>query len=130
MADAFKDYENKLPRKIIEDVKENGAQLFEGSYVTDPVVIGIDKIREKLIHAGSAGIRQRTLFNFVQRYIEKPDFDKLLSLMHDLEIIRRFEGESESNRGPVPVIWVSTPKIRAKNMLDVLLNEMKLKVGE
>lgn len=75
---------------LIEDVREQGASLFEGSN-KDTIMIGIHKIIGALIDVGHAGIVHRDLYTKVRTYMTNDEFHTAINIMHELAMLQIFE---------------------------------------
>ncbi len=110
--------------KIVREVKTNGYRIFEGGVTTeDKLIVGIEKLREKLIEVGVVGIRQTDLYQYVRRSLDKEQFTVLLRVMHEVNMVQKFQ-ENVGGRGRKPTVWRATKLIKEKEMLEVLNNEL------
>lgn len=76
--------------RIIEHVRDSSSKLFDVNIGVSTKFRGIEKVRTEILRAGSEGIYHRSLYNGAKRFLEADDFNKLITIMHELELIRVF----------------------------------------
>ncbi len=96
--------------RIITEVREDGAAIFEGTGTNSRIVLGIDALRDKLLACGLAGAKQSDLTKHLQRWMNAEQIKVALDVMHDLQMVQKFENIQAGKGRPVN-IW------RAKNAL-------------
>ncbi|MCA2593020.1 MAG: DUF3987 domain-containing protein, partial [Microcystis sp. M31BS1] len=77
--------------KIINEVREDGAQIFEGTGTNSRLIAGIDKIRDKLLEAGINGLPQTNLTKAVSSYMDAEHLVTALNIMHELQFVQKFD---------------------------------------
>lgn len=108
--------------KIITQVREDGASIFEGTGSNSRIVVGIDKVRDKLLAAGINGLPQRDLTKAVAAYMNAEHMTACLDIMHDLQMVAKFE-KVQLGRGRPATIWRGTPLLASSNAIDKVVNE-------
>lgn len=107
--------------KIVTQVREDGAAVFAGTGHNSRVVLGIDRVREKLLAAGLNGLPQRKLTAMVQTYdINAERLQAILGIMHEMEMVQKFENIQVSRGRPV-TIWRATSLLGQSRALDKVI---------
>jgi hypothetical protein len=106
--------------KIITQVREDGASIFEGTGNNSRLVIGIDKIRDKLLAAGQNGLPQTELTKAVAMYMNAEHMRAALDIMHELQMVQRFDGIQVS-RGRPTTVWRGTSELAKAKALDRII---------
>lgn len=110
--------------KVITQVREDGASIFEGTGSTSRQIIGIDKIREKLLSAGQNGLPQREITKAVSNYMNAAHMKAVLDIMHELQMVQQFQDVQVSRGRPV-TIWRGTKLLLASNAIDKIIEEFE-----
>jgi hypothetical protein len=105
--------------KIITEVREDGASIFEGTGSNSRLVVGIDKVRDKLLAAGMNGLQQRDLTKAVQPYMDAKRLRIVLDIMHDLGMVQQFE--VNLGRGRPSTIWRGLQPLMDSKSLDKII---------
>lgn len=107
--------------KIIKEIKNKGADIFVGFEDKDKVIIGINRIRERLLITGKNSISQTELFLYCRNYLNKVDFNLILSIMHELQLVQKFENKRATGR-PV-TLWRGTNLLTSTRAVDTVIEE-------
>jgi len=95
--------------RIIRTAKDTGSYLFEGGARPEDTQIGINKLIQTLITAGSIGVKTTDLYTDVKQYIDGKSMHYILTIMLELNMVtRRREFSGMKGRGFKPVIWTMT----------------------
>ena len=108
--------------KIITEVREDGASIFEGTGSSSRLVYGIDKIRDKLLSAGINGCPQRELTKACSQYMDAGHMKAVLDIMHDLGMVQQFQGV-QLGRGRPVTIWRGAPPLAAGGAIDRIVKQ-------
>lgn len=108
--------------KIITEVREDGASIFEGTGTTSRLVAGIDKIRDKLLAAGLNGLPQRELTKATAQYMDASHMKAVLDIMHDLGMVAQFQGV-QLGRGRPVTIWRGAPPLASSKAIDLVISQ-------
>lgn len=106
--------------KIITECREDGAAIFEGTGSSSRLVLGIDKIRDKLLAAGMSGLAQKELTKAVAPYMNAEHMKAVLAIMHDLGMLQKFE-DIQLARGRPTTIWRGLPPLAQSKALDKII---------
>lgn len=106
--------------KIITEVREDGASIFEGTGTNSKLVLGVDAIRDKLLAAGTSGIKQSELTKALQRYINAEQVRVALNIMHDLQMVQRFEN-IQVGKGRPTTLWRATQSLLSAKAIDTII---------
>lgn len=107
--------------KIIASVKTSAGILFGAHKESRKLTRGIDKLRDALLRAGEMGITQTDLLFKVRNYLSTRELDYALGIMHELEMVQRFDMPT---RGRPKTVWRATNKILARNLNTLLSGRM------
>jgi hypothetical protein len=110
--------------RVITEVREDGASIFEGTGSQGRLIVGLDKLRDKLLAAGINGTPQKELTKAVSGYMDAATMRAALDIMHDLGMVSRFDG-IQLGRGRPMTIWRGAPPLVAGNALDRLVEAYK-----
>jgi hypothetical protein len=110
--------------RCINEVKEDGASIFAGGLSNNQLVLGIDKLRDLLIQAGTNGLQQSALTVGVKNFMPATKAVAALLIMHELEMVQRFEGV-QLTKGRPATVWRATNRITARNAMDLILQQME-----
>lgn len=108
--------------KIITEVREDGAGIFEGTGTNSRLVAGIDKIRDKLLAAGTSGLPQRELTKAVNQYMDAAHMKAVLDIMHELGMVQQFAGV-QLGRGRPVTIWRGAPPLASSKAIDTIIRQ-------
>jgi hypothetical protein len=114
----------KVATRLIAEVKEMGAELFEGALHHTKYIAGIDKLRSLLISAGLDGLSQRRITVALQYYMKAQDVVTVLQIMHELGMVQRFEIRT-GGKGRPRTLWRATKKISDAGVIDQVLQEVE-----
>lgn len=105
--------------RIITEVREDGASIFEGTGSNSKLISGIDKLRDKLLEAGINGLPQRDLTKAVAAYMDAEHMTAVLEIMHELDMVQKFEG-IQVGRGRPKTIWRATSHLASSRAIDTI----------
>lgn len=111
--------------RIVTEVREDGASIFEGTGAYSKVVLGVDALRDKLLAAGLGGIKQGELTKAMQRWMNAEHTKTALDVMHDLGMVQRFD-EVQAGLGRPSTIWRATNTLTHAKALDNIIGGLKL----
>ncbi len=98
--------------RIIRTAKDTGSYLFEGGTRPEDTQIGINKLVQTLITAGSIGVKTCDIYRTVKQYMDGKSMHYILNIMLELKMVtRRREFSGMKGRGLKPVIWTMTPML-------------------
>lgn len=106
--------------RIVTEVREDGAAIFEGTGSTSRLVIGIDALRGKLLSAGIGGIKQSELTKHLQRNMNAEQIKTALDIMHDLQMVQRFDNV-QVGKGRPTTVWRATQALLSTKALDSII---------
>lgn len=109
--------------KVITEVREDGASIFEGTGANTRIVLGVDALRDKLIAAGLGGCKQGELTKSLQRLMNAEELKTALDIMHDLGMVQRFE-DVQVGRGRPVTLWRATQSMLGKGSLDAVIERV------
>lgn len=110
--------------KLVVEAREEGAAIFEGTGTNSRLVLGVDAIRDKLLAAGIGGIKQSELTKALQRYMDATHVKAALDVMHELQMVQRFEGV-HVGKGRPTTIWRAKQSLIATNALDTIISSLE-----
>jgi hypothetical protein len=110
----------KAAIKIIAECKQNGSRLFEGTGARAKVLVGIEKMREKLIECGMGTTSQTRLYISCRHYLKAEDVRILLEIMHELDMVQRFEVQ-HAGAGRPTTMWRGTKVLLDKDMMKTIM---------
>lgn len=108
--------------RIITQVREDGASIFEGTGANSQLVLGIDKLRDKLLAGGLGGVTQKDLTAYVQRFMNAQHMKAVLDIMQELEMVQQFSGV-QVGRGRPTTIWRATNELAKTKALDTIIRQ-------
>jgi hypothetical protein len=108
--------------RIITEVREDGASIFEGTGSSSKLVAGIDRLRDKLLEAGINGLPQRELTKAVSTYMDAEHMKAVLEIMHELQMVQKFEG-IQVGRGRPKTIWRGTSNLASGRAIDHIIQK-------
>ena len=103
--------------RLIDYIKQTSSSIFTETITNDKIIHGIVKIRDSLISAGYNGLGHTTLRRATQHIIAKDDFDIIMSIMHEMGIIQRFEKKDKKGGRP-KTIWRATREMSKTDTVD------------
>lgn len=109
--------------KIITEVREDGASIFEGTGTNSRLILGVDAIRDKLLAAGINGIKQSDLTKALQRYMDAEHVTTALDIMHELNMVQRFDG-IKVGKGRPTRLWRATQSLLSPKALDDIIGSI------
>lgn len=109
--------------KIITEVREDGAAIFEGTGAGSRMVLGVDALRDKLLAAGHNGIKQGELTKQLQRHMNAEELKAALDIMHDLQMVQRFDAIKVGRGRPV-TLWRATQGLLSTKALDSIIEQV------
>ncbi len=112
----------KKATQVILSVKENGYEIFGGTASEDKILLGIDRVRQKLIEAGREGIKQKKLSDATRRYIDNDDLLMLLQCMMELHMVNKLLPQA-IGKGRPPVVWQGTTALVDESVLRIILEK-------
>jgi hypothetical protein len=77
--------------RIIARVKSGGAKMFSGAQERNRFVQGIEAVRVALMQSGLEPIPRSKLYLRARFYVDYPEFQAMLDVMHEMGAIQRFE---------------------------------------
>lgn len=108
--------------RIITEVREDGASIFEGTGTNSKLIAGIDKLRDKLLAAGLNGLPQRELTKAVANNMDAEHMVATLEIMHELDLVQKFEG-IQVGRGRPKTIWRGTSALASSRAIDQIIEK-------
>lgn len=111
--------------RLIEATKQSAASLFAGTTSISSIALGIDLIRHTLANATTDGLTQSQLLHKSKRLLRAEQLSLLLSTMHELGMVQRFDAVAPSGRGRPLVIWRATTKILSRNATELLMQKIE-----
>jgi hypothetical protein len=109
--------------KIITEAREDGAAIFEGTGTNNKLVLGVDALRDKLLVAGINGIKQGELTKALQRYMDAQHIKTALDIMHELDMVQRFDGINLGRGRPV-TMWRAKQSLINPRALDSIIERV------
>lgn len=110
--------------RIVNDVKYRGAMLFGGVQRISPALAAIDRLRGRLVEAGIHGLTQSRCLQTVQPNLQARDLQTLFAIMHELELVQRFE-VAQVARGRPKIIWRATESLKKPGVIEELYRRME-----
>ena len=110
--------------ELIEHVKQAGAQIFEGAGSSSKIVIGLDKLREIFILAGTNGVIKSILTKKLERYFDSKTLDIVLEIMHEMGLVQRFE-KVKLGKGRPATLYRGTKSLLDEEVLNQLMEKME-----
>jgi hypothetical protein len=109
--------------RIITEAREDGAAIFEGTGSNSKLVLGVDAIRDKLLAAGMNGIKQSELTKAMQGYMNAEHVRTALDIMHDLDMVQRFDG-IQLGKGRPTTMWRAKQSLLSPKALDTIFSSL------
>jgi hypothetical protein len=107
--------------KLVTEVREDGAGLFEGTGAVVPSIVrAVDRVRDVLSNSGTTGIKQYELAIAVRHLVGSNVLNGILSVMHELEMVQKFDVPSiDGRRGYT--LWRATKHTFSKSLHEILM---------
>jgi hypothetical protein len=109
--------------RVIEECRELGARIFEGTGSNSRMVLGIDALRDKLLAAGLSGIKQGELTKQLQGRLKGEEIVVGLNIMQELGFVQRFE-QIQVAQGRPFTLWRATQQLAQSKAMDKILDGM------
>ncbi len=109
--------------KVIAEVKERGARLFEGIVRNDSLMYGIERLREALLTAGTDPLTQTQMYNKVRRHFDRETLNLTLSILHELKMVQKFEPATNPKGGPRVTLWRGTTLLAQQGAMELVLEK-------
>lgn len=109
---------------IVDEVKHNGAKLFESYHAPPKVVQGLVKLRDMLIAAGEEACKQSTLTIKLRSYLTGGQITTALEIMHELEMVQRFVPMDKSRRGAPVTFWRATKRLETRSSIEAVVERL------
>lgn len=109
--------------RIVTEAREDGARIFEGTGTNSKIIMGVDAVRDKLLAAGVNGIKQSELTKALQRYMNAEHVVTALDIMHDLNMVQRFDG-IKLGKGRPTTMWRATQSLLSSKAIDTIITSM------
>lgn len=106
--------------RIVEEIREDGASIFEGVGAGSAQVILVDRIRDKLLAGGLDGVSQTDLTRGLAGTAKADNVGAVLAVMHELGMVQRFEVVL-GGRGRPKTVWRATQGLAQGKALDTVL---------
>lgn len=110
--------------RLVLEAREAGASIFEGTGTNSKIVLGVDALRDKLLAAGIGGIKQSELTKAMQRYMDAEHVKTALGIMHELDMVQRFDG-IQVGRGRPTTLWRAKQSLTNTKALDTILSAVQ-----
>lgn len=110
--------------KIIRTIKEDSTTIFASHAPVGRAVAGVDAICQRLIGAGRAGLSQSQLGARLQRYMVREQLVICLNIMHDQDMVQKFEVRDNKYGKPV-ILWRATRRLRLRGSQALVLREFE-----
>jgi hypothetical protein len=109
--------------RLVTQAREDGATIFEGTGTNSRIVLGVDALRDKLLAAGINGTKQSELTKAMQRYMDAQHVRTALDIMHDLDMVQRFDG-IQVGKGRPTTMWRAKQSLISPKALDNIINSL------
>lgn len=106
--------------RIIEEVREDGATIFEGTGTHGQTIMGIDTLRDMLITGGMGGVTQAALTKRVQQWITASTVRAALDVMHEMDMVQKFTGIKVGRGRPTTLYRATRNLIDSKSLEKVM----------
>lgn len=110
--------------RLVTQAREDGATIFEGTGTNSRIVLGVDALRDKLLAVGINGIKQSELTKALQRYMDAQHVRTALDIMHDLDMVQRFDGIQLGKGRPV-TMWRAKQSLTSPKALDNVIGSLE-----
>lgn len=109
--------------RIVTEVREDGAAIFEGTGANNKIILGVDALRDKLLAAGINGTKQSDLTKAMQRYMDAEHVRAALDIMHELDMVQRFDG-IKLGKGRPTTMWRAKQSLISPKALDAIIEQV------
>ena len=109
--------------RLVVECREAGARIFEGTGTNSKIVLGVDALRDKLLAAGINGTRHSDLTKAMQRYMNAEHVKIALDIMHDLDMVQRFEN-IQVGKGRPTTLWRAKQSLVSPKSLDTIIGSL------
>lgn len=109
--------------RIIHNVRESSAMLFDGTSAPTDVISGVRKLQEVLIDHGTSGASTNVLYAAVRTRLKSAVFHYVLQVMHELQLVQRFEVKQVGAGRPMTV-WRATEHLKTVRAVDDILSRL------
>lgn len=106
--------------KIIETVKFNASKLFEGTNSRTKFIIGVERLTDALVTAGTTPTPRSQLFLKCRSHLDNLEFAALIDVMAELLVIQRVELKQVGAGRPVELIR-GTTLLATKGMTEKII---------
>jgi hypothetical protein len=110
--------------RIVTEAREDGAAIFEGTGSNSKIVLGVDALRDKLLVAGMNGAKQSELTKALQRYMNAEHVRAALDIMHELDMVQRFDG-IQVGKGRPTTMWRAKQSLLSPKALDHIFTALE-----
>jgi hypothetical protein len=110
--------------RIIEEVREDGALIFEGTGTHGRTISGIDNLRDMLLAAGMNGVTQAQLTKRVQAWINASTVRAALDVMHEMDMVQKFTG-IQLGRGRPSTLYRATRYLIDSKSLEKVMERLE-----
>lgn len=111
--------------RVIQAVKETASVMFSSHTPVSKTIQGIDRIRSALLSAGRRGTSQTQLRILTQRYMDAAQMNTALAIMHELDLVQKFNIPNAKHYGVEPTLWRATRRLANRGALDLVMREME-----
>lgn len=109
--------------RIIEEIREDGASIFEGTGTHGKTIAGIDALRDTLITAGMNGVTQGVLTKRLQQWITASTVRAALDVMHEMDMVQKFTN-IQVGRGRPTTLYRATRHLIDSRSLEKIMERM------
>lgn len=106
--------------KLIQSVKHGAVAVFQDTGNSIKIAQGIDRIVQRLIEAGPAGVPHTQLYASVRYYMQASEFKIVIQTMHELGMILHMI-EQRSGGGPRGARYARTNMLTSSKHMDELM---------
>lgn len=107
---------------LVAAIKRFGSDLFTGGTVDRYEIKTLRKMRAELLAAGADGVSRSELYrNLYLSGRGRHEFGTLLSTMHELDLVRRYE---VITKGRTKNIYIATEYLRNESLLDEVVRKL------
>lgn len=109
--------------RMVSLAKSHGAGLFEGTTQKTGLMIGLDRIRDILIASGKEPVKRSFLLFKVQRYMNANELTSALDVLHELDMVQKFEVESTTPGRPA-TLYRATRNILSRGAIQSVVERL------
>lgn len=117
-------YDIKTAIRVMGEVKEHGAALFDSTFSHSKHIAGVDRLRTLLVSAGMDGLSQHRLTVGLQHYFPAKDTITVLEIMHEIGLVQKFAG-IKLQRGRPKTLWRATALMTQPGMMEEVLQRLE-----